>query len=79
MPSMTFPERVMNMSCHGMTCLLMTQHRPRFFSKAVGCDHGFESGARKDRCGVCGGVGDTCILVNSTYTKFHTGYGKNIT
>ncbi|XP_027060235.1 A disintegrin and metalloproteinase with thrombospondin motifs 1-like [Pocillopora damicornis] len=43
--------------------------------RAVGCDHGFESGARKDRCGVCGGVGDTCILVNSTYTKFHTGYG----
>ena len=23
---MTFPERVMNMSCHGMTCLLMTGH-----------------------------------------------------
>ena len=49
-----------------------------FFStdKAVGCDHGFESGTRKDRCAVCGGNGETCKFEKSSYTKDHRSYGK---
>ena len=75
---MTFHEHVM--SCHGMSCLLVTcfWNWLLLFSEAVSCDHGIESGARKDRCGICGGIGDTCVLVNSTYTKDHREYGKRI-
>ncbi|XP_078372204.1 A disintegrin and metalloproteinase with thrombospondin motifs 6-like isoform X1 [Oculina patagonica] len=43
--------------------------------RAVGCDHVLESGAKKDRCGICGGNGETCILVNSSYTKDARNYG----
>ncbi|KAK2559265.1 A disintegrin and metalloproteinase with thrombospondin motifs 6 [Acropora cervicornis] len=42
--------------------------------RAVGCDHVLESGTRKDRCGICGGNGDTCIEEKSEYTKDHQGY-----
>lgn len=35
----------------------------------VGCDGILNSGKVKDRCGVCDGNGDSCILVNSSYTK----------
>ena len=31
---------------------------------------------RKDRCRTCGGNGDTCTLVNSTYTKDYRRYGE---
>ncbi|KAL9986875.1 hypothetical protein ACROYT_G001084 [Oculina patagonica] len=43
--------------------------------RAVGCDHVLESGVRKDRCGICGGNGETCLLVNSSYTKVVWDYG----
>ena len=48
-----------------------------FSSKAVGCDHILESGARKDRCGICGGDGDTCILEKSEYKKDYREHGEN--
>lgn len=48
-------------------------------SKAVGCDRVLESGKGKDRCGICGGNGDQCILESSTYTKPATEYGEKIT
>ncbi|KAJ7365947.1 hypothetical protein OS493_002685 [Desmophyllum pertusum] len=41
----------------------------------VGCDRVLESGVRKDRCGICGGNGDTCLLEKSTYTKDYRRYG----
>ena len=29
-----------------------------------------------DRCGVCGGDGDTCVKVTGNYTNTHTEIGK---
>ena len=45
------------------------------YFKAVGCDHVLESGVKNDRCGVCGGNGDTCLLEKSVYTKIHKKFG----
>ena len=45
----------------------------------MGCDNVLGSGVRKDRCGICGGNGDTCKLEKSSFTKEFTGYGKKIT
>lgn len=42
--------------------------------KTVGCDGILNSGKVKDRCGVCDGNGDSCILVNSSYTKDYKKY-----
>ncbi|CAH3174133.1 unnamed protein product [Porites evermanni] len=42
--------------------------------QSVGCDHVMSSGKVKDRCGVCGGDGDSCTLVKSTYTENYIQY-----
>jgi len=34
-----------------------------FLLQAVGCDGTVGSGAELDKCGVCGGNGDTCHVV----------------
>ena len=49
-----------------------------FSFKAVGCDHILESGTRKDRCGICDGDGDSCILEKSAYTKDYRVYGESL-
>lgn len=44
--------------------------------KPVGCDHQLGSYVQSDRCGVCGGKGDTCIQKKGIYTndQLRTGY-----
>lgn len=37
----------------------------------VGCDHVLQSSTKIDRCGKCGGDGDTCFVVSSNYTTSH--------
>ena len=44
----------------------------------MGCDHVLESGKRKDRCGICDGKGESCILEKSSYTREYWRYGKPI-
>jgi len=61
------------------TVEMISGYQNSFSYKAVGCDHVLESGNRKDRCGICGGNGDQCILEKSSYTKYARDYGKKIT
>lgn len=58
-----------------VTCFGILRRNP-FFLQKVGCDHNLESGKRIDRCGVCGGDGNSCELNIVNYTKIYRGYGK---
>lgn len=40
--------------------------------RRVGCDHILDSNALVDRCGICGGNGDSCFKVEGFYNKSHT-------
>ena len=42
----------------------------------VGCDHVLDSETMEDRCGVCGGNGDSCRKVRSAYTDSPDQSGK---
>ncbi|XP_078380427.1 A disintegrin and metalloproteinase with thrombospondin motifs 16-like [Oculina patagonica] len=43
--------------------------------RRVGCDHVLDSDSMDDRCGKCGGDGDTCFIVRGNYTTAHTEKG----
>ena len=43
-----------------------------FEFQRVGCDHILDSNALVDRCGICGGNGDSCFKVEGFYNKSHT-------
>lgn len=43
----------------------------------IGCDNVLDSEAEEDGCGVCGGSGSTCTIVQDVFTKIKRGF-KNL-
>lgn len=37
--------------------------------RRVGCDWVVDSSTTKDQCGVCGGMGDSCTVIQGNFTK----------
>ena len=61
-------------------CFALSSCTYRYFCyrfQPVGCDHVLNSDKMIDRCGKCGGDGDTCFIVSSNYTTAHKVKGND--
>lgn len=44
---------------------------------SAGCDHVLGSQLKRDKCGICGGDGSTCMVINKSLTLTHLRWGYN--
>lgn len=46
-----------------------------FYFQKIGCDFAIDSDAEEDNCGVCGGNGQSCSVVDATFEGIRKGIG----